>query len=143
MPSILTDVASPRAGKQTVKTHKSLTGPLWRTLAVVGVDSVHAGSSVGTLVAGAVIDVALAVSPVETWRQRIGGRRALKHPHCRVIFSSVHSYYDLYKHRLYACLWLLAKCCRLTVQCVQRNTANRIRLFAPQTTECNNTEAER
>lgn len=44
-----------------------LTSPLWWALAVVGVDSVHTGSSIGTLMTGAVINVALTVSPVETW----------------------------------------------------------------------------
>lgn len=49
-----------------------LTGPLWRALAVVGVDSVHTGSSVGTLMTGAVVDVVLTVSPVETWKAVAG-----------------------------------------------------------------------
>lgn len=48
-------------------TDEALTSPLWRALAVVGVDSVHAGSSISTLMTGAVINVVLAVGPIETW----------------------------------------------------------------------------
>lgn len=46
-----------------------LTGPFWGTLTVVGVDSVHAGSSVGALMFGAVVDVVLTVGSIETCRQ--------------------------------------------------------------------------
>lgn len=45
-----------------------LTSPLWRTLAVVGVNSIHAGSSIGTLMTRAVINVVLTVCPIETWK---------------------------------------------------------------------------
>lgn len=44
----------------------SLTSPLWRTLTVVGVDSIYTCSSIGTLVAGTVIDVVLTVSSIKT-----------------------------------------------------------------------------
>lgn len=49
--------------------HKALTSPLWRALAVVGVDSIHTGSSIGTLMTGAVVNVVLTVSPIETWHK--------------------------------------------------------------------------
>lgn len=48
------------------RTDKSLTSPLWRALAVVGVDSVHTGSSIGTLMTRAVVNVVLTVGPIET-----------------------------------------------------------------------------
>lgn len=43
-----------------------LTSPLWRTLTVVGIDPIHTGSSIGTLVIRAVVDVVLTVSSIET-----------------------------------------------------------------------------
>lgn len=56
-----------------------LASPLWRALAVVGVDSVHTGSSIGALMTGAVVNVVLTVSPIETWKAvaRVAGFRAL------------------------------------------------------------------
>lgn len=45
-----------------------LTSPLWRTLTVVGVNSVHTGSPIGTLMAWAVINVVLTVSPIKSWQ---------------------------------------------------------------------------
>lgn len=46
---------------------KNLTSPLWRALAVVGVDSIHTGSSIRTLMTRAVVNVVLTISPIETW----------------------------------------------------------------------------
>lgn len=45
-----------------------LTSPLWRTLAVVGIDSVHTCSTIGTLMTWTVVNVVLTVGPVETWK---------------------------------------------------------------------------
>lgn len=44
-----------------------LTCELWSTLAVIGVDSIHAGSSILALMAGTVVNVDVAVFPVKTW----------------------------------------------------------------------------
>lgn len=56
-----------------------LASPLWGALTVVGVDSVHTGSSIGTLMAWAVINVVLTVGPIETWKAvaRVAGFRVL------------------------------------------------------------------
>lgn len=56
-----------------------LTSPLWGALAVVGVDSVHTGPSIGTLMTGAVIYVVLTVGPIEAWKAvaRVAGFRVL------------------------------------------------------------------
>jgi len=45
---------------------ESLTSPLRGALTVVGVDSIHTGSSISTLMARAVINVVLTVSTIET-----------------------------------------------------------------------------
>lgn len=76
-PSILASV-----WLQTTLVHifcTALTCPLWRALAVVGVDAIHTGSSIGTLMTGTVINVVLTVSPVEAWKAvaRVAGFRAL------------------------------------------------------------------
>lgn len=42
-----------------------LTCELWRALAVVGVNSIHTASSIGTLMTRAVIDVVLTISPIK------------------------------------------------------------------------------
>lgn len=47
-----------------------LTCELWSTLTVVSVDSIDTGSSILALVAGAVVNVDVAVFPVETWYTR-------------------------------------------------------------------------
>lgn len=43
------------------------TCPLWRALAVIGVDTIYTGSSVGTLMTGAIVNVVLTVCPIEAW----------------------------------------------------------------------------
>lgn len=56
-----------------------LTCPLWRALTVVGVDSIHTGSSIGTLMTRAVVNVILTVCSIETWEAVavVAGFRAL------------------------------------------------------------------
>lgn len=49
-----------------------LTSPLLRALTVVSVDSIHTGSSIGTLMTWAVINVVLTVSPIESWKTVAG-----------------------------------------------------------------------
>lgn len=82
--------------------HKSLTSPLWRALAVVGVYSIHTSSSIGTLMTGTVVYVVLTVGPVETWHKWkretftlslcVQWRgHAPKCNSCGIIFSGVHN----------------------------------------------------
>lgn len=56
-----------------------LTCPFWGALTVVGINSIHTGSSIGTLMIGAVIYVVLTVIPIETWKAvaRVAVFRAL------------------------------------------------------------------
>ena len=54
-------------GRLTSILATSLTCPLWRALAVIGIDSIYTGSSVGTLMTGAIVNVVLTVCSIETW----------------------------------------------------------------------------
>lgn len=69
-PAVLTGVGLQAALVHVFST--VLTRPLRGTLAVVGVDSVHAGPSVGTLVTRAVVNVVLTVGAVEPWQTVAG-----------------------------------------------------------------------
>lgn len=45
-----------------------LASPLWGALTVVGINPIHADSSISTLMTRTVVNIVLTVSPIETWK---------------------------------------------------------------------------